>query len=146
MENIQQKSIISELFTDAELAELNFTQDEIDAIEEAELVSKLADVLPSTEEGAEALIQRIDKEFPTEDPQDVYDRFNKLVETDPVFINQIIAYGNLMDQVTEVPPPSTEKIDLSEVANLKKELKEQDLQEKLNSVLAQIKDIYGGQN
>ena len=53
-----EKPIISTLFTDKELKELNFSPKEIAEIEEAEIISQIADIMPSTEQEMDAFFAR----------------------------------------------------------------------------------------
>ena len=49
MKKSENKSIISTLFTEKELAELDFTEEEIESIETAELMGQTLDTLPTSE-------------------------------------------------------------------------------------------------
>ena len=82
----ENESIISTMFTEKELAELKFTPEEIEALENAELISQAADFMPNSEKDMDAFFEKYDKTFPPSD--DMFGTFKKFVElqkTDPDF-------------------------------------------------------------
>ncbi len=114
--NNENKSIISSLFTEAELAELNFSAEEIEAIENAEMISRAADVMPNSEKEMDAFFNKFDATFPpSADIEGTYQKFVDLAKSDPVFFNQIVAMHGLVDVVEEVPPAETSKVSLDEI-------------------------------
>ncbi len=114
--NNENESIISSLFTDAELAELDFSPEEIEAIENAELISRAAAIMPDSEKEMDAFFEKFDATFPPSvDAVGTYKKFMELTKSDPVFIQQIIAMNALVDVVEEVPPAETSKVSLDEI-------------------------------
>ena len=112
----ENESIISTMFTEKELAELKFTPEEIEALENAELISQAADFMPNSEKDMDAFFEKYDKTFPPSD--DMFGTFKKFVElqkTDPDFYSQIIAMNALVDVVEEVPEATTEKVSLDDI-------------------------------
>lgn len=127
-----EKPIISTLFTDKELAELNFTPEEIDAIENAELISQMADIMPSTEKEMDAFFAKFDAELGSGNSfEEIYNKFFSFAKTDPKFFNQIVAMTFLLDEVEEFPPAKQEKISLDDIN-----------QEKLSQELSERKSQF----
>ena len=116
MKKNENKSIISTLFTEKELAELNFTEEEIAAIEDAEIMSQALDVLPDSEEGMDKFFDKINATFPpSPDAVGTFNKYMDLTKTDPKFVEQMVATSALLDMVEEVPPAKTEAISLDEI-------------------------------
>lgn len=110
------KSIISTLFTEKELKELDFTAEEIEMLEAAEETSQLLDVLPSTEKEVDEFFAKFDAEFaPNENAAAVMQKFLELPQHDPKFFNQILAMNLLIDEVEEVPEAKQEKVSLDDI-------------------------------
>ncbi len=114
----ENKSIISTLFTDAELKELEFTPEEIADIEEAETAGSIVDVMPSSDKDMDAFFDKFDAMFPADDkaePVEIYNRFMELGEKDPTFQAQIVSMMFIIDQVEDVPEAVTEKVSLADI-------------------------------
>lgn len=112
----ENESIINSLFTDKELEELEFTPEEIEIIETAELVSQLSDSIPDSDEKLDKFFDKFEKTFPpSEDMVETMKRFMSLSESDPEFFSQIIAYNTLIDTVEEVPEATAEKVSLADI-------------------------------
>ena len=138
----EKKSIISTIFTDAQLKELNFTPEEIEAIEDAEAISQMIDILPSEEKDMDAFYDKINATFPPS--SDIESTFNKYVElskTDPKFFEQIIAMSLLLDTIEDVPQASAQKVSLAEIAKEKKSQSTAEKQAKMKRVDDAIKAI-----
>lgn len=142
MDKNQEKSIISQVFTDKELEELGFTEEEISDIEAAETFSKIADVLPDSDDALDKLFERIDKEFPDDaEPEKVVERYKELSKSDPKFLDQILAIEFLISQVTPVPEPKTEKVSLDAIESIQKGIEESEKNEKYKAILEAIKNM-----
>ena len=114
--NNENKSIISTMFTDKELAELNFTPEEIEILENAEAICQANDVMPNSDKDMDAFFAKFDAIFtPSEDIQGTFDKFLNLQKTDPTFFHQIIAMSALLDTVNEVPPAETQKVSIADI-------------------------------
>lgn len=114
------KSIISTLFTEKELKELDFTAEELELLEAAEETSQMIDLLPSTEKEIEAFFAKFDAEFaPNDDMAATMQKFLELPQHDPKFFNQILAMNLLIDEVEEVPAAKQEKVSLDDIAKEK---------------------------
>ena len=114
----ENKSIISTLFTDAELKELEFTPEEIADIEEAETASSIIDIMPSSDKDMDAFFEKFDAMFPANEsaePVEVYNRFMELGEKDPTFQSQIVTMMFILDQVEDAPEAATEKVSLADI-------------------------------
>lgn len=114
----ENKSIISTLFTDAELKELEFTPEEIADIEEAETAGSIVDIMPSSDKDMDAFFDKFDAMFPADDkaePVEIYNRFMELSEKDPTFQAQIVSMMFIIDQVEDVPEAVTEKVSLADI-------------------------------
>lgn len=114
----ENKSIISTLFTDAELKELEFTPEEIADIEEAETAGSIVDIMPSSDKDIDAFFDKFDAMFPADDkaePVEIYNRFMELGEKDPTFQAQIVSMMFIIDQVEDVPEAVTEKVSLADI-------------------------------
>ena len=114
--NNENQSIISTLFTEKELAELQFSEEEIESIEMAELISQSADVLPDSDAKLDEFFEKFDKMFPpSTDVEGTFKKFMNLQTTDPKFLEQIVAVSALIDTVEEFPPAATEKVSLEDI-------------------------------
>ena len=123
MENKENKSVISSLFTQAELDKLNFSAEEIEAIEEVEEAGQALSLLPDSEKEMDAFFARVEKEFPLNKSFDeTFNHYQELMQKDPEFIGKIVVVSALLDEVQQVPPPKTEKISLDEI-NAENQLK-----------------------
>lgn len=114
----ENKSIISTLFTDAELKELEFTPEEIADIEEAETAGSIVDIMPSSDKDIDAFFDKFDAMFPANDtatPAEIYNRFVGLCEKDPTFQAQIVSMMFIIDQVEDIPEAVTEKVSLDDI-------------------------------
>ena len=140
MEN--NESIISSLFTEKELEELNFSEEEIANIEEAELISRAADLAPSTEKELDAFYEKLHTLFPaTDSPEKILETYVNLEKTDPKFLAQFVAMNALIDTVEEFPPATAEKISLEEVAAEKDSIEKEETDAKLARVKAILDSI-----
>ena len=115
---------ISSIFTEKELAQLNFTEEELADILAAEAVGEFVDVMPSTEKEMDEFFTKFEALFRSGDePTVVYQRYIDLAKTDPKFQSQIVAMTFLLDQIEEVPESKTEKVSLAEFDKILKSLK-----------------------
>jgi len=83
-------------FTEEELKILNFTPEELEILETASAYSQTADMMP---ENVEDLITKVGENFRTGDDvtfDEVFEKLNSLCESDPEFINQLIATQELL--------------------------------------------------
>ena len=116
MSKNNEKSIISTLFTDKELKELNFTPEEIEAIENAEAINQMVELMPSTEKDIDAFFAKFDAVMHNGNSmEEIYMNFLNLAKTDPKFFNQILAMNMLIDEVEEVPEAKQEKVSLDDI-------------------------------
>lgn len=136
-----EKSVLEKLFTKQELEELHLSQDEIEAIEDAETICEMTDRLPSNEAALEKILDKIDKTFPSNDLQNIVDVLKVVIEKDPKFFDEIVTLGYLFDQVSEVPPAQTEKVSMDEISAVTKANLEEEQKEKLNAILEAIKNM-----
>lgn len=91
-------------FTDEELRELNFTQEELDILESASAYSQTVDMLPDNDQDVQEFIQKIDDNFSEDDNPDVtLQKLTDLCKTDPDFINQMIALQEVYGSVRFYP-------------------------------------------
>ena len=118
---MENKSVISELFTPEELEVLKFTDEELDAIETAELAGKALDVMPDSDAEMDAFFARIEKEFPAGKTfEETMNHFKTLAENDKMFIQQIMAMSAIIDLVEEEPETGTSKVSAAEITKAKK--------------------------
>lgn len=138
--NIENQSIISEMFTPAELAELKFTPEEINILEGAEAMNRALTIMPSTEKEMDAFFDRIDREFPDgKSFSEIFGHYQELMKTDPEFIGQIVTMSILADEVEVVPPPKSEKVSLDEIKNIKVSDSQKKKIAEINAVLKKMK-------
>ncbi len=143
----ENKSIISMIFTDKELAELNFTPEEIGNIERAELISQMAAILPDSEKEMEAFFAKCEATFPpSTDAMATAQKYAELQKTDPEFLSQIIALSGLIDEVEEIKPAETEKISLADIEKEKATIADEEKQAKLEDFKARFKSFIASQN
>lgn len=139
---LKEDSILKEIFTEKELAELDFTEEEIDAIESAEQLSQITSVLPQNEKELDKLFEKIDKTFPNDaDFMTIAKIYGELMNKDPQFINQLYAISFIMDEVTPVPEPKTEKVSLNTVNQLNQTLAQDEKKAKYTAVLQAFKEL-----
>lgn len=118
--NNKEKSVISTLFTEKELAELQFTPEEIEMIEDAENMCDMIDLLPDSEKDIDAFFKKFDTHiYSGNTAEEIAGNFFKLAETDPKFFNQVISLSLLLDEIEEVPEAKVEKISSSQLSNVK---------------------------
>ncbi len=87
-------------FTEEELKKLNFTQEELDILADAEGYAQTADLLP---EDIDPILDRIDKEFPNgKDFDGTFKRLAELAKNDPKFYAQVIALSTLVGDCKEM--------------------------------------------
>ena len=116
MKKDNNQSIISKLFTEKELKELNFSPEEIADIEAAEQSCELIDAMPNSDKEMDAFFDKFAAMFPpSENPTETYEKFMKLAETDPKFQKQIFSMMFILDTVEDVPPAKAEKISLADI-------------------------------
>lgn len=140
--NNENKSIISTLFTDKELAELNLTPEEIEVLETAEAVSQAADIVPESEKDLDVFFEKYDATFPpSTDFEATVNKFRDLEKTDPKFFQQIVAMSALIDTVEEVPPVETEKVSLAEIEKEKAAIVGEEQKAKLAEIDAILKQL-----
>ena len=111
---------LEKVFTESELAELEskglgFSKEEREALESAETISEFIDCFKDEKDMDEFYI-RYNKEFPLGMKPDEYmKKYVELAKKDPEFVKKIFAVSVLLDEVHEVPPPTTEKLSVSEI-------------------------------
>ena len=116
----EKKFGISSIFTEKELAQLNFTEEEIADIEAAEAIGEFVDLMPKTEKEMDEFFAKFESMFVTDEAPDViFNKYAELSNTDPTFQAQIFAMTFLLDQIEEVPEPKTEKISISDIKKKK---------------------------
>ena len=77
-------------FTEEELKQLNFTQEELDILEAASAYSAYVDELPESPDG---MVAKLDEYFAgseNSDPGETIEKLGRLCETDPEFITQLV--------------------------------------------------------
>ena len=112
----EKKFGISSIFTEKELAQLNFTEEEIADIEAAEAIGEFVDLMPKTEKEMDEFFAKFESMFVTDEAPDViFNKYAELSNTDPTFQAQIFAMTFLLDQIEEVPEPKTEKVSISDI-------------------------------
>lgn len=140
--NNENKSIISTMFTDKELAELDFTPEEIEILENAEAICQANDVMPNDDKSIDAFFEKFDAIFtPSEDLQGTYDKFLNLQKTDPTFFHQIIAMSALLDTVNEVPPAETQKVSMDDIEKEKAAVATEEQKAKFAQIDAILKQL-----
>ncbi len=140
--NNENKSILSKVFTDKELAELDLTPEELENLEIAEAICQANDVLPDNEKDIEAFYAKFDALFaPSEDVQGTYDKFVNLKKTDPKFFEQIVAMSALLDAVDEVPPAETSKVSLDDIEKEKTAVANEEQKAKFAEIDAMLKKL-----
>ena len=118
--NKENESIISQMFTEKELADLNFTPEEIETLEYAESVNRALNFMPNSDKDMEALFDRLEKEFPKgKSAEETLAHYEELMKTDPEFIQQLVTMSLVLDEVEQVPPPKSEKISADELSSEK---------------------------
>ena len=133
--NNENKSIISTIFTEKELAELNFTEEEIADIEEAELICKTADLVPDSEKELDAFYDEVEKLFSSSNnPAEVFEAYKNKINTDKKFAERFLAISTLIDTVEVLPESTTEKVSLSDIKDEKKQEKIDRIKSLLNTL------------
>lgn len=135
----KEKSVLEKLFSKKELEELNFSEEEIEAIEEAEGICEVADHLPANEKALEKILDKIDSTFPNDNEQ-ILLKLKEVSEKDPKFFDEIVMLGYLFDQVEQVPPPETNKVSLEDIANVTAAVAAEDKNAKLAAILDALKE------
>ena len=139
---MENQSIISSLFTEKELAELNFTNDEIEAIEEVEAAKQALAILPSTEKQMDAFFDRVAAECPAgKEFNETFNHYLELSKTDPKFISQIVSMSAIIDTVTPIEESKTEKISLDELNQEKNRQISNSQKEKFAAIDAVLKNM-----
>lgn len=90
-----EEKIEQNLFTEEELKILNFSDEELDLLLEADATVKTFDMISGD---VEKIFKRIDKEFPN-DGVKTLEKFTELCKTDPKFITQLIAMNEVFSEV-----------------------------------------------
>lgn len=120
MEKVENKSLISEMFTPEELAELKFTAEEIEILEGAEAMNRALKIMPDSEKEMDEFFARVEKEFPAgRPPEETFAHYQELMKTDIDFIGKMVTMSALVDEVEQVPPPTSEKVSADEINKLK---------------------------
>lgn len=139
--------IISSLFTQKELDELKFTEEELENLVEAELISQTLDTLPDTEEGLDAFYQKIDTVFADNlSPEEFAKVYSDLVKKDPNFLEQIVAVSAIIDLVKEKAPATAEKISLDAIKAEKQTIATEEQSKKLARIKAMIESLPVDEN
>ena len=130
------------MFTDKELAELDFTPEEIEILENAEAICQANDVMPNDDKSIDAFFEKFDAIFtPSEDLQGTYDKFLNLQKTDPTFFHQIIAMSALLDTINEVPPAETQKVSMDDIEKEKAAVATEEQKAKFAQIDAILKQL-----
>jgi DNA repair ATPase RecN len=88
-------------FTDEELEKLNLTKEELDILEYASAYSQTVDMIP---EDLDAFSNKIEETFGSgDDPMASIQKLTDLCETDPEFVNQMIAMQEVFSAVKPYP-------------------------------------------
>lgn len=133
---------ITSIFTEKELAELNFTEEEIADIEAAEAATQAFDILPESEKEMDEFFAKFETLVTADkDPAVIYHKFMDLANTDPTFQAQILAMTILIDSVDEVPEPKSEKVSLADIEKEKESQLSEDRKEKLAKFDAILKSM-----
>ena len=86
-------------FTEEELKQLNFTQEELSILEAASVYMTYAEELP---EEPDEMIAKLDEHFAgleNQDPEVTFEKIGKLCETDPEFITQLIVAQEVLAEL-----------------------------------------------
>ena len=86
-------------FTEEELKQLNFTQEELDILEAASAYSAYADALDGNPDG---MVAKLDEYFGNSEKQEVSETIEKLGElckSDPEFITQLIVAQEVLAEL-----------------------------------------------
>ena len=141
----ENKSIISSIFTDEQLKRLDFSEEEIEIIEEAALIRQAADVMPNSEAEMDAFFQKLDETFPpSSDMAGTFNKYMDLMKTDPKFFSQIVAMNALLDTVEDEPEAKTEKISVKDIKKEKAAVSNEQKQAKLARVDEMLKSLAEG--
>ena len=87
-------------FTEEELKKLNFSQEELDILADAESYAQTAELLP---EDVDPILDRIEKEFPNgKDFDGAFKKLAELAQKDPKFYAQILALATVTGDCKEM--------------------------------------------
>ena len=88
-------------FTDEELKKLNLTKEELDILEYASAYSQTVEMIP---EDMEEFSNKIEENFGSgDDPIESIQKLTDLCDTDPEFVNQMIAMQEVFSAVKPYP-------------------------------------------
>lgn len=88
-------------FTDEELKQLNLTKEELDILEYASAYSQTVDMIP---DDIDAFTEKIEENFGNgDDPMESIQKLTDLCDTDPEFVNQMIALQEVFSAVKPYP-------------------------------------------
>lgn len=120
VETLEKVDVLKTLFTESELAELEakglgFSDEEREAFEAAEAACEFVDYFKD-EKDMDEFYTKYGKEFPLGmEPDAFMAKYVELAKKDPEFVKKIFGVSALLDEVHEVPPPTTEKLSVSEI-------------------------------
>ena len=138
----EEKSLISSMFTEKELKELDFTPEEIEILETAEAICMANDVMPDSEKDMDAFFDKFDATFPpSADFEGTFKKFMNLQNTDPKFLQQIIAMSALLDTVEEVPAAETQKVSMADIEKEKAAVANEDQKARFARIDAMLKKL-----
>ncbi len=95
-------------FTPEELALLNFSQEELEVLLDAESLRQTVDMLP---EEPDAILSRLDKDVPA-DIEGAFNKMTELSKTDPEYVKQLVAMNEIFGDVRPEKAASVEKVDI----------------------------------
>ena len=146
MEKVMKNNIQNEIdksflpFTEEELKKLNFTEEELNILEDASAYAETADILP---DNPDTFVNKLDKEFPSEDPNKVFEKLAELAKKDSNFVNQILAVieltGSARDDVAA--NPQVEKVSLGEINKLNAEVRDAEVKKLANELIDAFKAL-----
>lgn len=84
----------------------NITAEELEMLKDAQAIVDTVAMLP---DNAEKFIDKIQKEFPN-DYDGAWKKFAEVIQKDPKFLNQLIAFNEISNTVSEEKPPVVEKL------------------------------------
>lgn len=119
-------------FTEEELKQLNLTEEELNILEDASAISETLDMLP---DDPDKFLDRVDKEFPYNDPNQVFQKLADLAKKDPAFVNELIAVVDLTGRAREVEEPQVEKVSINEINQLNEQARDEEIKKLANDLI-----------
>ena len=120
----------------------DFTPEEIEILETAEAICMANDVMPDSEKDMDAFFDKFDATFPpSADFEGTLKKFMNLQNTDPKFLQQIIAMSALLDTVEEVPAAETQKVSMADIEKEKAAVTKKEKKAKFDRIDAMLKRL-----